>query len=61
MALKNGSRARLIQPVIEGEIVESKANAAGDGFDRLLEYKQGEETHRRWFADAELKDVPDAK
>lgn len=56
MAIKRGARVRLVQPIIEGEVLYTEAN--GDDFGYRVKFKtpDGQE-HERFFNVAEIEEV----
>ena len=62
MKMKTGDEARLIQPVIQGSIVETEYDKDKEQLKHLLEYKDvDDEVKQRWFAEDELEQVVEAK
>lgn len=58
--MKTGSTVRLIQPVIEGQVM--KRQITDDDQELLLvQWVTGEEKHQRWFKPSELEEVPAAE
>lgn len=56
--MKTGQRARLITPVIEGEIKKTEYDEQQECLKHLLEYQGSDgETHSRWFLETELEGV----
>ena len=58
-AMKVGTLARLVQPVIEGRIVERRINPATDELELLVEWTETDdgEPVRRWFDADVLEEV----
>lgn len=56
MALTDGQVARLIQPAIEGPILDTRYNKDHAQLEHLIEYvDQSGETHQRWFLASQLE------
>lgn len=54
--IKEGQRARLIQPVIEGEVIDTKFNKDAGELEHLLSYADASgEPHQRWFLASQLE------
>lgn len=55
--MKAGDTARLIQPVVQGQIKERRFNAA-DELEYRLEWTDPDgSTQQRWFAESQLQQV----
>ena len=63
MALEEGKKARLVQPTVEGKIIDVQYNKEKRCLEHCLEWTtdiNGDgvpEVHRRWFLEAELEEV----
>lgn len=58
MAMAIGTKARLVQPVIKGEILDIRYNKDAAGLEMLVNYQDGEgESHARWFLESQLEEV----
>jgi len=63
MALEEGKRARLKQPIVAGVIVDVQYNKEKRCLEHCLEWTDDSnndgmpETHRRWFLESELEEV----
>ncbi len=54
--LKPGTKVRLVQPVIEGEVLKPETN--GDAFGYRVAYTGPDgESHERFFTQAEIEEV----
>lgn len=59
MALKPGTTARLIQPVVQGVVVNTRWVQERDTFECLLEYQEPDgSTTQRWLDDDQLEALP---
>lgn len=57
--MKNGAKVRLVQPVIEGSVVERRINPATDELELRVEWKEGDgDTVSRWFDASALVELP---
>lgn len=56
MAIKKDSKVRLVQPVIEGVVLQRRLNDE-DNTEVLVEWSSGGETQQRWFLESELEEV----
>ncbi len=55
--MKVGTTARLVQPVVQGEVVARRINAA-DQIEYQLQWTDAAgEQHLRWFEEAQLEEV----
>lgn len=53
-----GNNARLVQPVVQGVIVDTQYNKEAKQLSHLLEWVDGAgETQHRWFLESELEAV----
>lgn len=52
-----GSQARLKQPVIEGEVTDTRYNKSAGELEHLLSFTDANsgETHERWFLASQLE------
>lgn len=58
MSLETGQRAKLIQPTIEGEVVDTQYNKDAKELEHLLSYVSADgEAHQRWFLVSQLEAV----
>jgi len=58
MTLKVGQTTRLIQPVIEGEIVDTRYNKDAKELEHLLSWEDaGGDQQTRWFLESELENT----
>lgn len=57
MAVEIGKTARLIQPVIQGNVIDTEYDKDAKCLRHLLQYTVGEEVHERWFTEAQLEEV----
>lgn len=61
MPFRKEDEVRVVTPIIEGTIVAKRFNDEDDSFSYLVEWKtkgeDGEETHQRWFSEADLEAV----
>ena len=56
--MKNGSKARLVPKIIEGEIAETRWSNERDCKEFLLRWADADgSAHERWFLEAELEEV----
>ena len=55
MKLEIGQGVRVIQPVIQGGIVDIRYNKDAGELEYLLEYVTGTDTHQRWFNQTQLE------
>lgn len=61
MSLEIGKTARLRQPVIQGEIVDTQYNKDSKGLEHKVQWTAEGETHERWFVEADLEEVSNAQ
>lgn len=55
--MKVGTTARLVQPVVQGEVVARRINSA-DQIEYQLQWTDAAgEVHLRWFDEAQLQEV----
>lgn len=55
-----GQKARLIQPVIQGKIVDTVYDKKVKSLSHLLDYEdQFGNRHQRWFLDSQLEEIND--
>lgn len=53
-----GQQARLVQPVIQGEVKDTRYNKDARQLEHLLSYTDAAgEVHERWFLESELEGV----
>jgi hypothetical protein len=58
MGVEIGKKARLIQPVIEGAVVDTEYDKDAKSLRHLVEYKDAAgEVQSRWFPEAQLEEV----
>ena len=58
MSLEIGQTARLIQPTIQGEIVDTQYNKDAKQLEHLIGWTDaGGEQQKRWFLESELEAV----
>jgi hypothetical protein len=56
--MKKGNTVRLMQQVVEGDIVSTRYNEETEGLEHLVEWQDNQnDTHQRWFAEVELEEV----
>lgn len=55
--MKIGQTARLVQPVIAGEIKDKRWNKYADEPEVLLSWSDGDGAHERWFLESQLEEV----
>ena len=56
--METGDKAKLIQPVIQGEIVDTEYDKENRCLRHLLKYEDADgETQTRWFLESELEAV----
>ena len=56
--MKTGDKAKLVQPVIQGLILDTEYDKDKEQLKHLLEYKDVDgEVKQRWFAEDELEGV----
>jgi hypothetical protein len=59
MALEIGSQARLVQPVIAGEIVDTEFNKTSKKLQHLVQWTEADgHVASRWFTEDQLEEVP---
>ncbi len=56
--MEEGQTVRLIQPVIEGPIIDTRYNKDIKGLEHLVQYTIDGEVHERWFVEKQLESVP---
>lgn len=62
MAIDVGTRARLVQPTIEGTVADVRYNKDAKELEYLLSYKDSAgEDHERWFNESQLAVLTDAE
>lgn len=60
MSLEVGQTARLVQPVIQGEIVDTRYNKDAKQLEHLLEWTDSDDdTQQRWFLESDLEAASD--
>lgn len=53
-----GQTARLVQPVVQGEVKDTQFNKGASELEHLIEYVDADgETHTRWFLASQLEVV----
>ena len=58
MSVSIGQTARLVQPVVQGEVIDTRFNKDAGKLEHLLSYTDADgETHERWFIETELEAV----
>lgn len=58
MSIVIGGKAKLIQPVVSGEIIDTQFNKSASQLEHLLQYTGTDgEVHQRWFLESELEAV----
>lgn len=57
MALELGQQVKLVQPVIQGEIVDIQYVKENRSLEMLVEFQEDGETQQRWFTEAQLEAV----
>lgn len=56
--MEEGQQVRLIQPVIQGQITDTRYNKDAKQLEHLVAYTDAQgETHERWFLESELEAV----
>lgn len=56
MAISVGQNARLKQPVIQGEVTDTRYNKDAGELEHLVSYVDSSgDTHERWFLDSQLE------
>lgn len=56
MSVTIGQQARLIQPVVQGEVLDTRYNKDARQLEHLLSYTdQSGETQQRWFLESDLE------
>lgn len=50
-----GQRVRLIQPVIEGVVLDTRYNKDVKSLEHLVDYGSDDAPSQRWFVDGELE------
>ena len=56
MSIAIGQQAKLVQPVVAGEVIDTRSNKEAGQLEHLLSFTDaaGEEQHR-WFLESELE------
>lgn len=55
MSIEVGKQAKVIQPVIQGEVSDARYNKDAKQMEYLLQYVDGGgDRHERWFLDSDL-------
>ena len=57
MAIEVGKTARLIQPVVQGEILDTQYNKESKELEHLLSWEEDGEHQQRWFSEKHLEAV----
>jgi len=58
MSIKIGQHAKLVQPVVQGEVKDTRFNKDKSQLEHLLVYVGADgEQHERWFLESELEAV----
>ncbi len=57
MAIEVGKTARLIQPVVQGEILDTQYNKETKELEHLLAWEENGEPQKRWFSGKLLEAV----
>jgi len=57
MAIEVGQTARLIQPVVQGEILDTQYNKESKELEHLLAWNEDGEPQQRWFSEKHLEAV----
>jgi hypothetical protein len=58
MSLEMGQQARLIQPVVEGEIIDTEYDKDAKQLKHLVAYTDADgESQTRWFLESQLEEV----
>lgn len=53
-----GTQARLKQPEVKGEVLDTRYNKDGKELEHLLSFTDADgETHERWFLQSQLEDA----
>lgn len=56
MSIKIGQQAKLVQPVVQGEVKDTRFNKDEGQLEHLLSYIGADgEPHERWFLESELE------
>lgn len=56
--MEQGQQVRLIQPVLQGEIIDTRYNKDAKELEHLVAYPDAEgETQERWFLESQLEGV----
>ena len=55
--MNEGQTVRLKQPVIQGDIKDTRFNKEVRQLEHLVEYGEDGETHTRWFLESQLEAV----
>lgn len=59
MSLEIGKQARMIQPVVAGEIIDTEYDKDAKELRHLLRYEDADgEEQTRWFRESQLQEVP---
>lgn len=54
--MKIGQQARLIQPLIQGEVLDTRFSKSAGELEHLVSYQTADgETHERWFIESHLE------
>ena len=56
--MKAGTKVRVIQPVIAGEVMERRINPKTDELEARVEWEEGGEKVSRWFDVDTLEAIP---
>lgn len=57
MAIKTGAAVRLIQPVLEGVVLDRRINKATDEIECLVQWTEAGERVQRWLDAKQLEEV----
>lgn len=58
MSIAIGQQAKLIQPVVAGDVVDTRFNREAGQLEHLLNFPDADgEIHQRWFLASDLKAV----
>lgn len=62
MSVSVGQAAKLIQPVVQGEVTDTRYNKEAGQLEHQLEYTDAAgESHTRWFLESQLEAVANAE
>lgn len=62
MSVSVGQTAKLIQPVVQGTITDTRYNKEAGQLEHQMEYTDANgESHDRWFLDSQLEAVQNAE